>query len=87
MCSCNQGKNKTKKMSNDTALQMVGAWNSCSFKKKQNPAKLVFRIKEKIVSETNKGQNSSSPLHQPYKNVKESSSNRNGRMLISNRET
>ena len=33
MCSCNQGKNKTKKMSNDTALQMVGAWNSCSFKK------------------------------------------------------
>ena len=32
MCSCKQGENKTKIMSNDTVLQMVGAWNSCSFK-------------------------------------------------------
>ena len=32
MCSCEQGKNKTKIMSNDTVLQMVGVWNSCSFK-------------------------------------------------------
>lgn len=58
-----------------------------NLKKKKKSAKLVFRIEGKIEFPRQTKANSSSPLHQPYKNVKERSSNRNGRMVISNRKT